>query len=50
MKGDVITVKKRVARSVLFPAEVADYASPENLAQNEEEMKVRFYFWRYQRF
>ena len=41
MKGDVLTVEKRLARSTLLPAGVAMYASPENLSTNEEESKVR---------
>ena len=41
MKGDVLSVEKRLARSTLLPSGVAMYASPENLEANEEERKVR---------
>ena len=40
MKGDVLTVAKRTWRSILQPADVAVYATPENLAANQEERKV----------
>lgn len=40
LRGQVLTVTKKLARNVLIPTSAAIYASPENLMKNEEERKV----------
>ncbi|KAI0237956.1 39S ribosomal protein L9, mitochondrial [Lamellibrachia satsuma] len=39
LRGQVLTVTKKLARNVLIPTSAAIYASPENLMKNEEERK-----------
>ena len=40
LQGEVLEVTKRLARNMLLPAGAAVYASPENLARNEEQREV----------
>ena len=40
LEGDVVPVKKRIARNVLFPAKAAIYKNDENMQKYEDIRKV----------
>ena len=41
MRGETVTVKRRLFRGKLYPAGLAVYASPENLEKFAKESEVR---------
>ena len=40
IRGDLVKVQRTVFHEELYPASLAVYASPENIAEFEEERKV----------